>query len=131
MDNRSTTGITASSELAAHRRIYEVSGAGVILHGHPKFAVVMSMECEEEGCAIVDCWKDCPRVRFLGDTPVVAGEIGAGGLAKRVPPVIAGPGKAVVYGHGGLPQRVEMEDRSRDRPGGEGDGCPVAGGGEF
>lgn len=100
MDNRSTTGITASSELAAHRRIYEVSGAGVILHGHPKFAVVMSMECEEEGCSIVDCWKDCPRVRFLGDTPVVAGEIGAGGLAKRVPPVIAGPGKAVVYGHG-------------------------------
>jgi len=30
----------------------------------------------------------------------VAGEIGAGGLAKRVPPVIAGPGRAIVYGHG-------------------------------
>jgi ribulose-5-phosphate 4-epimerase/fuculose-1-phosphate aldolase len=100
MDNSSTAGITASSELAAHRRIYETSGARVVLHGHPKFAVVMSMLCEEEGCAIKDCWKECPRIRFLGDTPVVAGEIGAGGLAKRVPPVIAGPGKAVVYGHG-------------------------------
>ena len=100
MDNSTTTGITASSELLAHRRIYETSGARVILHGHPKFAVVMSMLCEEEDCPITDCWKDCPRVRFLGDVPVVAGEIGAGGVAKRVPPVIAGPGKAAVYGHG-------------------------------
>ncbi|ABQ27424.1 class II aldolase/adducin family protein [Geotalea uraniireducens] len=100
MDNSSTTGITASSELLAHRRIYEESGARVILHGHPKFAVVMSMLCEEKDCPIKDCWKDCPKVRFLGDTPVVAGEIGAGGLAKRVPPVIGGPGKAIVYGHG-------------------------------
>ncbi|HEY5974181.1 MAG TPA: class II aldolase/adducin family protein [Geobacteraceae bacterium] len=99
-DNSATVGITASSELAAHRRIYETSDARVILHGHPKFAVIMSMLCEEADCTIADCWKDCPRVRFLGDTPVVAGEIGAGGLAKRVPPVIAGPGKALVYGHG-------------------------------
>ncbi|HEY6007584.1 MAG TPA: class II aldolase/adducin family protein [Geobacteraceae bacterium] len=99
-DNSSTFGITASSELLAHRRIYEETGARVILHGHPKFAVVMSMLCEEEGCPVTDCWRDCARVRFLGDTPVVAGEIGAGGLARRVPPVIGQTGAAVVYGHG-------------------------------
>ncbi len=99
-DNSSTTGITASSELLAHRRIYEASGARAVLHGHPKFAVVMSMLCDEKDCRIRDCWRDCDRVRFLGDAPVVAGEIGAGGLAKRVPPVIGGPGKAIVYGHG-------------------------------
>jgi ribulose-5-phosphate 4-epimerase/fuculose-1-phosphate aldolase len=99
-DNSSTCGITASSELLAHRRIYEETGARVILHGHPKFSVVMSMLCEEEGCAVTDCWRDCPQVRLLGETPVVAGEIGAGGLAKRVPPVIGRTGAAVVYGHG-------------------------------
>jgi len=99
-DNRSTTGITASSELLAHRRICEATGARAILHGHPKFAVAMSMLCEEKKCPIKDCWKDCTRVRMLGDTPIVAGEIGAGGLAVRVPPVIGGPGKAIVYGHG-------------------------------
>ncbi len=98
--NSSTTGITASSELAAHRRIYETSDALIILHGHPKFSVVMSMLCEEKNCPVKDCWKDCDKVRILGGTPVVAGEIGAGGLAKRVPPVIAGPGRALVYGHG-------------------------------
>lgn len=100
MDNSSTAGITASSELLAHRRIYAASDARAILHGHPRFSVVMSMLCEEGDCPVSDCWKDCRRVRFLGDTPVVAGEIGAGGLAERVPPVIAGPGKALVYGHG-------------------------------
>lgn len=99
-DNSSTTGITASSELLAHRRIYEKSGARTILHGHPKFAVAMSMLCEETGCTIKDCWRDCDKVRLLGDTPVVAGEIGAGGLAGRVPTAIAAPRKAVVYGHG-------------------------------
>jgi ribulose-5-phosphate 4-epimerase/fuculose-1-phosphate aldolase len=98
--NSSTTGITASSELAAHRRIYETCDAQVILHGHPKFAVVMSMLCEEKDCPVTDCWRDCEKVRIMGGTPVVAGEIGAGGLAKRVPPVIGGPGRALVYGHG-------------------------------
>ncbi|BCS53988.1 class II aldolase/adducin family protein [Geobacter sp. SVR] len=100
-ENSSTVGITASSELVAHRRIFEVTGCRAILHGHPRFAVVMSMVCEEqEMCSITDCWKDCGRVRFLGDTPVVAGEIGAGGIAKNVPPVIGQTGQAIVYGHG-------------------------------
>jgi hypothetical protein len=39
-------------------------------------------------------------VRWLNDVPIVAGEIGAGGLARRVPPVIGNRGQAIVYGHG-------------------------------
>jgi ribulose-5-phosphate 4-epimerase/fuculose-1-phosphate aldolase len=100
VDNSSTTGITASSELLVHRKIYEGTCARVILHGHPKFAVILSMLCESRDCPISDCWKDCPQVRYLGGTPVVAGEIGAGGVAKRVPPVIGNSGSAIVYGHG-------------------------------
>ena len=100
-ENSSTVGITASSELVAHRSIFETSSCRAILHGHPRFAVVMSMLCEEkEGCPVKDCWRDCKKVRILGGTPVVAGEIGAGGIAKSVPPVISGPGRAIVYGHG-------------------------------
>jgi ribulose-5-phosphate 4-epimerase/fuculose-1-phosphate aldolase len=83
-DGGSTAGITASSELPAHRRIYEATGARAILHGHPKFAVAMSMLCGEK----------------LGDTPIVGGETGAGGLAERVAPVIGRAGKAIVRGHG-------------------------------
>lgn len=100
-ENSSTVGITASSELGAHRAIFEATGCRAILHGHPRFAVVMSMICgEKETCRVTDCWKDCSKVRFLGVTPVVAGEIGAGGIAKNVPPVIGSTGAAVVYGHG-------------------------------
>lgn len=100
-ENSSTVGITASSELVAHRSIFETTGCRAILHGHPRFAVVMSMLCsEKETCAVTDCWKDCAKVRILGATPVVAGEIGAGGIAKNVPPVIGTTGSAIVYGHG-------------------------------
>ncbi|MBW6512096.1 MAG: class II aldolase/adducin family protein [Desulfuromonadaceae bacterium] len=99
-DNSSTVGLTASSELLAHRRIYEATGARAILHGHPKFAVVLSMLCAETGCENIDCWKDCPRIRFLATTPIVPGEIGAGGLADKVAPVIGAAGTALVYGHG-------------------------------
>jgi len=100
-ENSSTVGITASSELVAHRAIFEETGCSAILHGHPRFAVIMSMICAKRGsCRVTDCWKDCTTVRFLGDTPVVAGEIGAGGIARNVPPVIGKTGSAVVYGHG-------------------------------
>jgi len=100
-ENSSTVGITASSELVAHRSIFETTGCRAILHGHPRFAVVMSMICNEKGlCLTSDCWKDCTKVRLLGDTPVVAGEIGAGGIARNVPPVIGKTGTAIVYGHG-------------------------------
>ena len=100
-ENSSTVGITASSELAAHRSIFEATGCRAILHGHPRFTVVMSILCDEKtNCPVSDCWKDCSKVRYLGDTPVVAGEIGAGGIARNVPPVIGETGRAVVYGHG-------------------------------
>jgi len=100
-ENSSTVGITASSELVAHRSIFISTGCRAILHGHPRFAVIMSMICEEKAsCLVTDCWRDCSKVRLLGGIPVVAGEIGAGGIARSVPPVIGEPGCAIVYGHG-------------------------------
>ena len=100
-DNCTTLGLVASSELAAHQGIYAATDAQTILHGHPRFSVALSMLCaNEKDCPISDCWRDCPQVRWLNDVPIVAGEIGAGGLARRVPPVIGASGQATVYGHG-------------------------------
>ncbi len=101
LDNSSTAGITASSELAAHRGIYETCNVRAILHGHPGFSVIMSILCEErENCDIDDCWKDCRRERKINGIPVIAGETGAGGLAETLPRAIAEAGSAIVYGHG-------------------------------
>lgn len=98
-DNSSTAGITASSELAAHRAIYQQTSANVILHGHPKFSVISSLLCEEKDCPVIDCWQECTRSRFVASVPVVAGEIGAGGIAATLPAAMQGE-IAIVYGHG-------------------------------
>lgn len=85
LDNSTTCGITASSELLAHRLIYEQIGDGVILHGHPKFSIIMSMLCDNSDCTEEECWNRCPVVRNCRDVPIVSGEIGAGGLPKNQP----------------------------------------------
>ena len=100
LDGSSTAGLSASSELPAHRAIYRSTDARAILHGHPKFSVILSMFCETKDCDIEDCGKDCRRKRSVCGIPVVSGELGAGGIATTVPPAIHESGSCIVYGHG-------------------------------
>jgi ribulose-5-phosphate 4-epimerase/fuculose-1-phosphate aldolase len=100
LNSSTTCGITASSELLAHRLIYEQIGDGVILHGHPKFSIIMSMICDNADCSHEECWNNCPELRSCRDIPIVSGEIGAGGLAEKVSPVIKQSGRVIVFGHG-------------------------------
>ena len=55
LDDSSCSSITASSEFSAHKEIVlnnpDIKG---LLHGHPKFTVIMSMYCENEVCALLD-----------------------------------------------------------------------------
>lgn len=92
-DNSSTAGITASSELPAHRAIATATGCRAVLHGHPRYPVVMSFfsaptaqDGIEEVCGF----------------PVVGGEGGQGGLAQTVPHAFAMTKAAavIVRGHG-------------------------------
>ncbi len=100
LDGSSTAGLSASSELPAHRAIYRTTNFHAVLHGHPKFSVILSMHCKERNCGIEDCGRNCNRKRSACGVPVVSGEIGAGGLAKTVPGAIAEKGVCIVYGHG-------------------------------
>ncbi|MGO9379356.1 MAG: class II aldolase/adducin family protein [Dissulfurispiraceae bacterium] len=102
LDGSSSIGITASSELSAHKNIYLRTGCNAILHGHPKFSVIMSMYCKEEGCDRSLCHKVCKQKRELLRTPIVSGEIGTGqtGLMNTVPPAMMEGRGAIVYGHG-------------------------------
>jgi len=92
-NNSSTAGITASSELPAHRAIMAATGCRAVLHGHPRFPVVMSFFSSptrhkgiDEVCGI----------------PVVEGEGGQGGLAQILPNAFQLTGKQaiIVRGHG-------------------------------
>jgi ribulose-5-phosphate 4-epimerase/fuculose-1-phosphate aldolase len=125
LDGSSTSGLSASSELPAHRGIYVASNYHAILHGHPKFSVIMSMHCDEPHCDIDDCNRLCNRNRSTCGVPIVAGETGAGGLAKSVPRAIKESGVCVVYGHGifsagesdfrnAFMKMVDVENRCRE-----------------
>ncbi|HMK60288.1 MAG TPA: class II aldolase/adducin family protein [Dissulfurispiraceae bacterium] len=102
LDGSSSVGITASSELSAHKNIYLKTGLNAIMHAHPKFSVIMSMFCKEACCDRSICHKLCAKKRFVGNTPVVSGEIGTGptGLAGTVPAVMEEGRGVIIYGHG-------------------------------
>ena len=92
-ENISTAGITASSELPAHRALMAATGCRAILHGHPRLPVVMSFFSSPTEFTGID--------QVCG-IPVVGGEGGLGGLAETVPRAFAvTQAKAVIVrGHG-------------------------------
>ena len=103
LDGSSCAGITASSELTAHREIVLGTENRAVLHGHPKFPVILSMDCSRAACAHADaCHKTCPEERFVADIPIVPGEVGTGpfGLCNTVPPAMKNRRGVIVYGHG-------------------------------
>ncbi len=103
MDGSSCAGITASSELVAHDQIYKNTDNRAILHGHPKFAVILSMDCSDFDCVNRGhCHIKCTRKRFIEDVPIVPGEVGTGptGLCHTLPPAIKNKRGVIVWGHG-------------------------------
>lgn len=103
LDGGSCAGLTASSELTAHREALLGTGKQALLHGHPRFAVILSMDCDKDGCAHTGrCHLDCPTPRALGETPIVPGEVGTGphGLCHTLPPALVRSPAAIVFGHG-------------------------------
>jgi len=104
LDNSTSAGITASSELPAHRDILQKTGHLAVLHGHPKFSVIMSMDCDKrDNCDKEgECFRRCPEERDVRGYPVVPGEVGTGpfGLCRTVPPAIEEDRGVIVYGHG-------------------------------
>ena len=74
LDGSSSVGITASSELSAHKGIHALTGANAILHAHPRFPVIMSLLCEKEASCPnrgFFCHKACPEKRYAAGIPVV------------------------------------------------------------
>ncbi|GFK95673.1 hypothetical protein NNJEOMEG_03541 [Fundidesulfovibrio magnetotacticus] len=103
LDGSSCAGLTASSELMAHQGVILGAGGRAILHGHPRFAVILSMDCPKPDCpARGRCHVECSEERFVADVPVVPGEVGTGpkGLVNTLPPAMKGRPGVIVHGHG-------------------------------
>jgi ribulose-5-phosphate 4-epimerase/fuculose-1-phosphate aldolase len=106
LDGSNSAGITASSELSAHLEALSRTGCRALIHGHPKFAVILSMDCDppdKEVCRFAgQCHIKCPKPRFVEDVPIVPGEVGTGptGLCHTLPPALENRYTVIVYGHG-------------------------------
>jgi ribulose-5-phosphate 4-epimerase/fuculose-1-phosphate aldolase len=103
LDGSSCVGLTASSEYSAHADILTRTENRSILHGHPKFSVILSMLCDDPDCpGRGRCHLECPKARSVKDIPIIPGEVGTGrfGLSRTLPPAIKGRRGAIVYGHG-------------------------------
>lgn len=115
MDGGNCAAITASSEYSAHKAVYEGEGARsrALLHGHPRFSVILSLDCGRLDCPkLGECHRACDTPRSVADAasglfvPIVPGEVGTGpfGLCNTLPAALtATSGEqrgAIVYGHG-------------------------------
>jgi ribulose-5-phosphate 4-epimerase/fuculose-1-phosphate aldolase len=106
LDGSSSAGITASSELSAHLEIIARTGCRAILHGHPRFSVILSMDCDPDQKAACPfntrCHTHCPVPRHIKNIPIVPGEVGTGpfGLCHTLPKAFKGSDTVIVYGHG-------------------------------
>ncbi len=102
-DDSAGAGLNPSSELPAHMEIVRRTDQRAVLHGHPLFSVIMSMDCGIAGCDHKgQCHRSCPHYREIGETPIVSGEVGGGpyGLCRTVPDMIQEKQNVIVYGHG-------------------------------
>lgn len=103
LDGSSCASITASSELPTHLKIIQNTEYTAILHGHPKFSIILSMDCDMGNCECRgECHLKCPHERSVCGIPVVSGEVGSGphGLCNTVPEAIKNKPGVIVYGHG-------------------------------
>jgi ribulose-5-phosphate 4-epimerase/fuculose-1-phosphate aldolase len=103
LDGSSCVGITASNAFSAHRQIVLYTGRHTVLHSHPRFSVILSLDCDRRDCPERGfCHLRCPEKRFAGEVPVVPGEIGTGryGLCRTVPPVLQDHPGVIVHGQG-------------------------------
>jgi len=104
LDGSSCAGITASSELTAHQEVITCTGMRAVLHGHPRFSVILSMACDkQQECGYKgSCHIRCKEKRFIYDIPIVPGEIGSGpfGLCHTLPQAMMNHRGVIVHGHG-------------------------------
>lgn len=101
--------VIASSEVNVHRAIYKATSALAVLHGHSKYAVVMSMLCKPgEQMLIVP--EDSESVYFLHEIPVVTGGIGSEELARNAAQALRDHKGVVVQGHGTFARGATVDE---------------------
>lgn len=97
----------ASTEINVHRAIYKATSALAILHGHSKYAVVLSM-LYKAGEEIVP--EDSESIRVLHEIPVVRGSAGSDELARNASTALRDHKGIIVQNHGTFARGATVDE---------------------
>lgn len=86
---------SASIETCVHRAIYQSTASNAIIHTHSPYAVTLSL-IEEEAVVPVDS----EGILFLGDMPIIEGQMGADLLARSASRALGSHKACIARGHG-------------------------------
>lgn len=104
---------TASSETPVHRKIYQETNAGAVLHAHCPYSVVMSILENEKGNDVI-IPIDSEGKLFLKEIPIIFGDIGSAELAENAAVVFKNDVKgAILFGHGTIAVGETLEEAYR------------------
>ncbi len=106
LDGEDHNAALASRELIVHQAIYRQTGAGAVVHAHPSYAVVLSLQ----GGPIVPV--DSEGAYLLGPIPVVAAHqtVGSPEVAQILPPHLLGSPVVMLKGHGSFAIGQTLEE---------------------
>jgi L-fuculose-phosphate aldolase len=99
----------ASMEYPVHRRIYETTGAGAVIHAHPAHAIALSLVRKKIRPL------DAEGTIFLGEVPVIAtrkavGAVGTRQVAAAVADALMRSPVVMVKGHGSFAAGKTLEE---------------------
>lgn len=106
VDNPCSMDIIASSESIVHREIYKNTSALAIIHAHCPFAVIQSLLVDTGSIVPVDS----EGKYFLGEIPVVIGDIGTRELAHNTAQALVMYKGTIVYSHGTFATGKVLDD---------------------
>jgi len=104
---KSSIDMVASVSIKTHRLIYQRTSALAVLHGHPKFCVIISLLYDD-----VDVIKpeDMESEYMLHEIPIVEGREGTDELAENVSNALADHKAVIIRGHGAFTRGQTVDE---------------------
>jgi len=96
----------ASTEIKIHRAIYQSTSALAVVHAHPPFAIVLSIDADEIAPI------DTEGVYYFKSIPVVTAAltVGSDEVEQSLPPLLENYKAAMVRGHGSFAVGQMLEE---------------------
>ncbi|MDK2892889.1 aldolase [Methanohalophilus sp.] len=106
IDRNSFLDKIASSETIVHRQIYRNTDAGAIIHAHCPYSVILSLLQKDSSISPIDS----EGVLFLGNVPIIRGNIGSEELAEAASRALLNHHGAIIYSHGTIAIGKDLDE---------------------